>query len=260
MSDKSIDLSKMECVAYITDGGYMYQYIYYDEETKQFFSEGYHYGSVDDAEEHYDGIETLTFEQALRKVYPKIEGIQKFRKIKGLDLESALKKVAENYKNHNVPEESVKRVINSNLTSDDCAYYYECENGVVFKYSQTTQSFYRYNQEKDCWLSDDNTLFTLLNQEHTEYNAYQWRVKCGVSDLDIKTTEQNVSVEKNEPDKRLKKNNTSKMWLYLILLLVSAVSMPLCAMVDMWYPLLMSIGLFIFSLCTLIAYVRTRIK
>lgn len=50
------------------------------------------------------------------------------------------------------------------------------------------------------------------------------------------------------------------MWLYLILLLVSAVSMPLCAMVDMWYPLLMSIGLFIFSLCKLIAYVRTRIK
>lgn len=225
MNDKKIDLSKMKCVAYITDGGYMYQYIYYDEESKQFFSEGYHYGSVDDAEEHYDGIETLTFEQSLRKVYPNIEGLQKFRKIKGLDLESTLKKVAENYINHNVPEKAVKIVIDSNLTSDDWAYYYECENGVVFKYSQTTQAFYRYNTEKDCWISDNNAVFTLLNCECTEYNSYQWRVKCGVVDYEkmqvncVTPSKQNVQAEVNKP----RRKSNKRIWLSFILVILCAI-------------------------------------
>lgn len=288
MSDKNIDKSKMKCMAYITDGGYMYQYIYYDESTKQFFAEGYHYGSVDDAEEHYDGIEEISFERALRKVYPKLEKLQKFRDIERVDFEKTLKQVVQNYKNLDVPKEAVKRIINSNLTSDDCAYYYECENGEVFKYSQATWSFYRYNFEKNCWVSDDNAVFTILNQDFTEYYGYKWREKCNesgelktssqqieiiepktqtkIKDNDINlqkdvkelSSPQNVEITENKIDQREKKKTTQKPWLYLVLLFVSAGCMPVCAMQDMWFLLLMSMGVFIYSLCKFVACANTR--
>lgn len=63
----------MKCVAYINAGGYMYQYVYYDEYTKQFYSKCYHYGKVDDAEEFCNGIKKLTYVQALKKCIQKLK-------------------------------------------------------------------------------------------------------------------------------------------------------------------------------------------
>ena len=181
-----MNLDGLEYLGELTDGGYVWEKVYYDLNKKEFVKDKFHCGSVDDCAEFYDGRETVPEKELIAKVWNEPVFLCNILKYVENDYTEFIKELICSRKTTMVKLHGDKRIdearqkhINSGLVGDSETEagltYYEVED-IVCKYSDYTGEYYRYQRTQNNWIQDDDVLFRMVGKgQILSFDLIYWK-------------------------------------------------------------------------------------
>lgn len=125
------NVKDLEYLGELTDGGYVWEKIYYDNTTKQFVKDKFHCGSVDDCADFYDGREVVSEKELIKQARSNVSLLSNMTKYAIAEKES-IKNQIDSFKKLDEFEDSALTTFFDVKSLDDLSLYCICvnENGI----------------------------------------------------------------------------------------------------------------------------------
>ena len=88
-----MNLDGLEYLGELTDGGYVWEKVYYDLNKKEFVKDKFHCGSVDDCAEFYDGREVVSIDELIKQAGSNVDLLSNLLQYGETEKESVIKRI-----------------------------------------------------------------------------------------------------------------------------------------------------------------------